>query len=58
MKTKLLHYNFNCVARIPEEMYNRLWADENPWENDPDIIKEVKAYLGIKSLYSIDRTES
>lgn len=55
IEMKALHYNFDKVARIPAEMYERLWATDRPFQEDPNIIDEISDYIGT-DIYEVNTT--
>lgn len=52
-----LHYNFYEKARIPMNLYNRVWACENLWDNEnADLLEELCDEIG-EDVFEINCTQ-
>jgi hypothetical protein len=51
-----LYYNFNKIAKIPQELYEKVWNCEKLFQNKA-LMKELNETIG-EIVYEIHRTES
>ena len=51
-----LHYNFDKIAPIPKELYEKVWACENLWaDENEELLTELCMQIG-EDVFEINCT--